>query len=507
MNLMQQLTIESKKHKQRYNLFIFLGIIFIEMLFVYGNYNDQKGLTDGWMILFYNMPIMNSLFLPILIATFSSRLMDIEHKGEMLKCLYTFTSPKKLIATKIIYGLLSLCVLVVMQCTSILIMAKLLAFPLNFSVKYLLFYGISAYISCCMLFFLQFILAYFFRNQALCISIGLIGCFMGLFSAYLPTSIFQKLLPWSTYVNSLFIGMDWNRETREVKWLLLNFNYKSIFINMIWILIFITILILLLKYSDTEENDNEKKHHNASLKVSIHKWPIEFMKLKGSPSWFAFFIIPVLSAVIGTMNYLGNIEILTNGWFSLWTQHTLFLCYFFMPVIIGVFTGCIWRVEHAGTNMNLLLTHTTPAKIIAGKYMASLFITTLSIIWIVILYIISGLFCHIEGALPKDLILWLIFGALGAYSICAVQLFLSLVIRNFVLPVILAFIGGITGLACIAKGIPYMLPYSLFSLAMTENNQHMNVTLFLICSVLFIGIFLLLSISYLKYSDVKSHDC
>ncbi|MGN0412364.1 MAG: ABC transporter permease [Lachnospiraceae bacterium] len=504
MSLTKQLLLETKKHKRRYNILIFLGFILLEMLFVYGNYSDEKCLSDGWMILFYNMPIMNSLFFPVLISTFASRLMDIEHKGDMLKCLYTFTSPETIFATKIIYGLISLYVLVTMQCLSILLLVEILDFPLVFSAKYMLFYGMNTFISCSLLFFLHFILAYFFRNQAVSISIGLIGSFIGLFSAYLPTTAFQKILPWSTFVNSLFIGMDWNPKTREVKWLLLDFNYNSIIYSVLWIAAFIILAIILLRKSNIEENNFKKVTQYTNTKVCIHSRPIEFMKLKGSPSWFAFIIIPILSAVIGTLNYLGNIEILTNGWFSLWTQHTLFLCYFFMPVIIAVFTGCIWQVDHLGTNMNVLLTHATPTRIILSKYAASLFITTLSLIWVVALYIISGTFCKITGSLPKDLFLWLLLGLIAAYAICAIQLFLSLMIRNFVLPVILAFIGGILGLACIAKDIPYALPYSLFSLAMTENNQNLNTFLFLISSVIFISIFLIMSIFYLKHTDAKS---
>jgi hypothetical protein len=203
---------------------------------------------------------------------------------------------------------------------------------------------------------------------------------------------------------------------------------------------------------------------------------------------------------------MGNLEILTNGWFSLWTQHTLFLCYFFMPVIIAVFAGCIWRIDHSGTNMHLLLTHVSPAKIILSKYAASLFITTLSLVWVVVLYVISGMFCRIDGHLPEDLVWWLLLGLVGAYSICAIQLFLSLVIRNFVLPVILALVGGILGLVAIAQQIPYALPYSLFSLAMTEKNAGMDISLFLICSGMFIVVFLLLSIGYLRYTDVRSHE-
>ena len=506
MRLSKHLLIETKKHKRRHNLLLFLGIILLEMLFLYGNYHNEKGLTDGWMILFYNMPIMNSLFLPVLISTFASRLMDIEHRGEMLKCIYTFTSPQQLFAVKAIYGLLSLCLLVASQCISILFMAKILAFPLDFPVGYLLYYGINTLFSCSMLFLLHLTLSYFFRNQAVSVSVGLIGSFLGLFSAYLPPSTFQKLLPWSTFLNGLFIQMDWNRETRDVKWLLVDFHCASVICSVLWSTAFVLLAAILLKKSGIEADGLRNRTPIAEKTICIHRRPVEFMKLKGSTSWFAFFIIPILSSVIGTLNYLGNLEILTNGWGSLWTQHTLFLCYFFMPVIIGVFAGCIWRVEHSGTNMNILLTHSAPAQIVLGKYAASVFITALSLLWIVVLYIVSGIFCHIEGPLPDGLIFRILCGMISACSICAIQLFLSLIIQNFVLPVILAFAGGILGLACIAKDIPYVLPYALFSLAMTENHENINLPYFLMCSAFFIVIFLLLSVWYLKYADVKSHE-
>ena len=98
--------------------------------------------------------------------------------------------------------------------------------------------------------------------------------------------------------------------------------------------------------------------------------------------------------------HLGNIDILTEGWYSLWSQHTLFICYFFMSVIIGIFVGCIWRVEHTGTNMNLLMTHQSPFRIVLSKYVVTCFITTLSLIWIMALYVISGLIAHVDGSLP-----------------------------------------------------------------------------------------------------------
>ena len=43
----------------------------------------------------------------------------------------------------------------------------------------------------------------------------------------------------------------------------------------------------------------------------------ENKKLKGSPVWIAFIVLPLISAVIGTVNYMGNIGILKDEWYSL----------------------------------------------------------------------------------------------------------------------------------------------------------------------------------------------
>ena len=71
----------------------------------------------------------------------------------------------------------------------------------------------------------------------------------------------------------------------------------------------------------------------------------ERLKLKRSPLWLAFLFMPVIPALLGTLNYMANIEILQSEWFSLWTQHTLFTCYFFLPIMIGIYSSYIMRQE------------------------------------------------------------------------------------------------------------------------------------------------------------------
>ena len=55
----------------------------------------------------------------------------------------------------------------------------------------------------------------------------------------------------------------------------------------------------------------------------------ELIKLKRSFIWIVFLILPILSTLMGCFNYLQNIDILTDGWYALWTQATLFYSNFF----------------------------------------------------------------------------------------------------------------------------------------------------------------------------------
>ena len=506
MSIAKELFIETRKHRHRFNILIFALVIAAEIAFIYGNYHGKADLSGGWMLIFYNIPIMNCIFFSVAIAGFASRLMDIEYKGDMLKCLYTFSTPQSIFFTKYLYGAISMLFLVAMQCGSILLCCRMLGFDSSFPPEYLVMHGMNTFITCMALLSIQLPLAFFFRNQAISISIGIMGSFLSIFSLLLPETFIQKLIPWAAFVTSGFIRLDWNRDTRQSRFFVEKPDYLPVIICICWIILSIGLTLILLKESGVEEPERISSGKRTS-RIILHKRPVELLKLKGSPAWIAFFIVPAISAAIGTVNYLGNIDILKDGWYSLWTQHTLFLCYFFMPVIIGIFTGCIWRVEHSGTNMNLIMTHQAPARIVLGKYIATCFITSVSLIWIMALYLISGSIIHMDGKLPSGLLLWLVMGVLGSWSICALQVLVSLVIRNFVLPIILAFLGGFAGLACIAKHVPYLTPYSLFDLAMNQRELGVaDAGLFSISSVIFIIAFITAAILYLSHADVRTNE-
>lgn len=234
----------------------------------------------------------------------------------------------------------------------------------------------------------------------------------------------------------------------------------------------------------------------------------ERMKLKRSPVWLAFLIMPIVPAALGTINYLGNLELLTSGWYSLWTQHTLFTCYFFLPIMIGVYCSYIMHEEEVNRNWNKTLA--LPQKrmdVFLSKLIMSSLMVLLSEIWIGALFVISGRISGISGNPPMDkIILWCVFGTLGGTVMCAVQLFISLYIKSFALPVGISLAGGLSGLVFLAKDLGHIWPYSLMAYGMNSNApqelMESGYAAFVIICVIYIAVFTVASSLIIKKRDM-----
>lgn len=234
----------------------------------------------------------------------------------------------------------------------------------------------------------------------------------------------------------------------------------------------------------------------------------EHLKLKRSPVWLAFIALPMISAFFGTFNYLNNIEILKSEWLSLWTQHSLFLCYFFMPALIGTYCSYLWRLEHTHHNWNSFLTSPIPlSALYFGKLSQAVFMTILGNLWIFFLYYICGKLSGLNSAFPKDAVSWFFFGTIGAIVICCVQLFFSMIIRSFAIPIGIAMAGGILGLLVTNKGMGLRYPYSLYSIGMRANNPNLklDVTVHLVNSIGYIILFVALSVLYLRKHEISAN--
>lgn len=504
---MSHLLLEQKKQKGRFHFFLLIALLAITYFSTVGNGNLDRIREQGWMALFYNQPLENAMFLPVILALLASSHMDLEHTGNMWKHLYTFVTPQKLFFTKVLYGSLQILIYCVLQIIVFLLIGIQSKFPGTPAFTDILYYFVNTLLVSFVLYLLHVTLSFVVKNQALSLCIGLAGSFYGLFTLFLPKGIAQ-LLPWGLYGSGLFIGLDYDRNTRISTYYHTGYSASILCIGILWLFLVLGFAFTALKTQDTETGlFSAFSHKTRQTIVSFHRIPVELMKIKHSPAWIAFFILPLLSIIIGTINYTANIDILQDEWYSLWSQHTLFLCLFFMPATVGVFCSCIWRVEHSGTNWNQLYVNVHPVSLYLQKFLVSGLLACLSVLWIGFLFFVCGKIIGISAPFPvTEFISWIGLGCLGMLCICGLQNFLSLVIHNFALPIGIGFVLGIISVLLITQGKYYLLPYSVMSVGMRANNPALVIQYpaFLITVGIHLAVYTMINVCYLKHSDIKT---
>lgn len=513
MNLYRAFTIEHRKAKRR-GIGVVLALLLL-ILEIYSSWGIDRpaNLLHGYTMQLYQIPLINSILLPTVMAYLASRLADMEHSGNTWKLLYTLQTKSSIFCGKIFYGLF--CIFAMSLVLTIMMLINGIIFHFedtpNFP-AYALFFFNTLCVSF-ILFLLQFILSIVFQNQAVSLSVGLCGSMAGLFLLFLPYRILYKIVPWGLFGATAFVGMDWNPDTRVIKYYYAVPDFSAYVALIIWILLLLAVGYRLFDRMESEGYSTDfcalssRNDKTISNKKAFTPIPAELIKLRRSPVWLAAIALPTLSAVIGTFNYSMNIGILQDEWYSLWSQHTLFLCYFFMPPLIGVYCSWLLKLEHNGTNWNQLMTNTSAFKIIKDKMLVACGLTLITIVWVGVLYAVCGNYAQLASPLPTKLIEWLGMGFIGGMAICSAQIFLSTVIRNFALPIAAALAGGIIGLLLSAKGLWYIIPYSLLSLGMRANNPYYEINVFAylgVCLFFIVGFFIL-SVLYLKKTDTKTN--
>lgn len=234
----------------------------------------------------------------------------------------------------------------------------------------------------------------------------------------------------------------------------------------------------------------------------------EAKKLRHSVIWLGALLIPIIPAIMGTFNYAQNLEVLTGGWYSLWTQYTLFYSLLFYAPLIGLYCSYLWRLEHTNHNWNILMTMpVSTTDIFAGKLGVILMVTLFTQLWVYLLYILGGKCVGLSGLPSITTLLWALRGTLAAIVIGCLQLLLSMCIRNFAIPIGIALAGGFIGLILSNLGLGLYWPYSLLMMGMNSNSYEDKmsgaVLPFLLSVILFLFVFFSLSILLLKKKDVK----
>lgn len=239
-------------------------------------------------------------------------------------------------------------------------------------------------------------------------------------------------------------------------------------------------------------------------KIYITEW----QKLRHSKLSLAILILPLVATIMGSFNYSQNLGILTNEWYSLWTQVGLFYSHFFFPASVGLYCAYICRLEH--TRNNWYAVFTTPisySSIFAGKLLAAISLNLITQLFTAILYLVAGYLLGLRSSIPPQFFLWILLGWFASTAIAAFLLCLSLIIRSFAIPIGMGVAGGIGGFILISKGYPLSFPFALFCASMNTNTPEILLEPYfciqiLLSSLLFIIVFSLIGIKYLKHSQV-----
>lgn len=196
----------------------------------------------------------------------------------------------------------------------------------------------------------------------------------------------------------------------------------------------------------------------------------EFMKLRRSFVWLVCFVLPLIPAILGTLNYVAYRDMLKNGWYSLWSQHTLFYAGFFFAPLISVYCAYLWRVENFGHNRNVLMTAPVSFScIFLGKLTVTAIVTLITQMWVFFLYTAAGKYAQLPGLPPLQILSWCLRGTLGGLVCAAAMLLLSMCIRSFALPIGFSLILSAIGFLCSNKGWGLYFPFSLIAFGMNSN--------------------------------------
>lgn len=236
----------------------------------------------------------------------------------------------------------------------------------------------------------------------------------------------------------------------------------------------------------------------------------ENKKLRRSAIWFACFLLPVIPAVYGTFNYAQNTGVLTMGWYSLWTQFTLFYALLFYAPLIALYAAYLWRLEHLDHNWNVFMAAPVPVHdLFFGKLVIILKVTLITQLWLYALFVLCGKFLSLPGMPDAQILLWALRGTLAGIAVGSLQLLLSMQIRSFAAPVGIALLGSIVGfLAANGSRLGQYFPYALMIRGMNANAETdvlgQGLAAFLLVSLCYFILFSGLSIFLLKNRDVKA---
>lgn len=174
---------------------------------------EPEELAQGWLLLIYDLALIDAVMLPLTVAALASRNCELEHKGATLKLLETVTTPRKLYGAKLAWGAVVTAGMLLVRTVLMVGLGLVVGFPSDLPWGKLgLSLGLSFGVTFA-IYAMQQGLSLRFVNQAVPLAVGIFGSFVGLFSLFFPQWV-QRCLLWGYYGVTIQAAMNWDPVTR-----------------------------------------------------------------------------------------------------------------------------------------------------------------------------------------------------------------------------------------------------------------------------------------------------
>lgn len=175
----------------------------------------------------------------------------------------------------------------------------------------------------------------------------------------------------------------------------------------------------------------------------------EMKKILHSPVPVFLLVFNLIGTLIGTLIFALNRKLLAGGTESLvlWGQTVFYASQLFSPILIGIICSVSCQFEEKQNNWPRLLTFPlSPQQIVRAKFVSVALVSLVSQTMVLILFFISAIVLRVPLVQFPLFLSWSVTGWIGTFSIIAIQFFLSIRLKQFSAPILLAAVGSILGM-------------------------------------------------------------
>lgn len=162
-------------------------------------YIEKNGTALAWNSVFTNLMLIHGLFLPMAIAVLSSRICDMEHKGDTWKLLGAAAEPMgKLYFAKFLCAFLIFTVTLAVELAVLLGFCVWSGFPVPIPINLVLTTFAGTLLVSVFVLALQQWISMAIPNQLVALIVGMAGAFFGFVGSLFPVQV-RMFLPWCSY--------------------------------------------------------------------------------------------------------------------------------------------------------------------------------------------------------------------------------------------------------------------------------------------------------------------